>query len=125
MKRHTIIVKVSGNRVQAESNPQAVDPGDVVTWLVANAAAKDLRVVFTELQGPTGMKAPIPPLGPFYELLTGSDRIIGQVSDQFAGGRFIYEIRAGENTTLDWDNPMKGKGGGNFGGIDIPRPPGG
>ena len=124
MKRHTIIVKVSGdgNHVRAENNPQAVDPGDVVTWLVANAAAKDLRVVFKELQSPSGMTAPIPPLGPFYELLTGPDRIVGNVSGQFGDGRFIYNIFAGK-TRLVWENPLSPEG--NFGGIDIPRPPGG
>ena len=122
MQRHTIIVNVFGNSVRAESNPQAVDPGDVVTWLVADAAKKNLRVVFEELRAPSGLTAPVPPLGPFYELLTGPDRIVGNVSGQFAEGRFIYNIFAGD-TRLVWKNPLPG--GGNFGGIDIPRPPGG
>lgn len=120
MMRHTIIVTVSDGSVRAENNPQAVDPGDVVTWLVADGTVKDLRVVFKGLEAPSGLK-PIPPLGPFYELLTDSDRIVGTVSGELGYGRFIYNLFAGD-TQLSWRNRLPE---GNFGGIDIPRPPGG
>ncbi len=111
--------------VRADKNPLAgIEPGDTVTWhLSANAVGRELHVVFKEFQPLDGsVHRSVPKNGPFSALAASADRIVGTVGRAADQGRYIYEVFAGQ-TLVGWANPLPG--GGNFGGLDVPQPPGG
>lgn len=121
--QHTIELTVKRNEVRAEPNPLPnVAPGDTVlfdvTAVPSGLRPRDLEVEFHEVRVPCG------PQGPFAFPLTG---MTGRVA-KGQGGLYIYRVFAVTGgphgplrTPLNWVNGLEP--GGNFGGINVPRPP--
>lgn len=123
--QHTVKLKVKAGKVSAEPNPLPnVRPGDTVRFEVGPtliAKAGHLEVEFHEVRSPCG------PEGPFAAPAAGSGAFSGQVGPQ-RNGLFIYRVFAVQEgpqgvqrKPLDWVNGLDP--GGNFGGIDVPKPP--
>jgi hypothetical protein len=97
------------NRVVAIANPARANRGEEVTWdCQGRAANRGLRVVFVNLS-------------PLQGVQPNGNQITGTVRSNADDGIHIYNIFQGD-TQLDWANPVSGNE--NFGGLEIPRPPG-
>jgi hypothetical protein len=131
--RVTVTERPEGLRVSAIGNPQAAKQSDIVTW-VFDPGRNNLDVVFKEVQFPNRDKSgaldtslPLNEQGPLDGPLSRSENgneIRGTIAPDVPVGRYLYDIRAGNNRRLRWDPPVTTSQ--NFGGLDVPKsPPGG
>ena len=116
-----IKVTVEAGGVSAEKNPEAADQTDTITW-VFNSGRDDLQVVFKKVEFRNGSSLLLHEQGPFSRPLSRKGRkISGTIAAAAPGGRYLYDIRDGNNQQLTWLNPLSEDQ--NFGGLDVPKPP--
>lgn len=118
-----IDVLVTDQGVAAQRNRKGADPDDTVIWNFIPASST-FQVVFREFQDPNGTTQRIPPAQvPVSGSLSTTRGVDSGIVLNVPAGLYVYDIQDSNGNTLPWLNPISPTQ--TFGGLDIPRPPGG
>ena len=118
----TITILKTKQGIAGQEIREGVNFNEEVTWIfIPNS--EPFQIVFKGIILPDGsLQGPTDPFVTPLPTTATPGPISGTVSPNAQKGLYLYEVHDSNNMFLPWLNPIVIENG-NFGGLDIPRPP--